>query len=323
MKVTKKQLALFLMLTALAPAVVFVYGQSSAVDDASTSVHDAYKVLLKADNQGANTTNLAEQLNLALNLTSQAQTLSLTNPQEAQQLALHAQVLAQNVTEQALTLKAEGLLQQPVAVVAIVVSLLSVGVAVYFWGPPFFWKTWLRLRKNYHVQTKTASSQSTKLIVTGEQTCAAILALTILLAFFAVLPFFLPKQMSDKFSELGVLGPNLKLADYPSNVVAGGPFKLNVYVGNQMGKPMYYEVQVKLGDNATDVDPAPTKPIMQFNKVVPNNGTWLFPIDLTLTQQGQNQTVLFELWIYNETTNQNQYHDRWCQIRFNVTSPAV
>ncbi len=323
MKNIKKWLTLFLMLTVLLAVAALVRGQSPVVDEASNAVHDAYNAILKADSAGANVTELTNQLDLALNYTSQAQVLLSSDQQEAQQLALQAQALAQAVTEQASTAKAEGLLGQPLAVAFIVVALLSSGFAVYFWGPALFWKAWLQLRKNYHVKTTRASTLNTGLFLTGEQICAVILGLTIIIAFFAASPFFLPKNSGEQFSELGILGPNMKLGDYPSQVVAGDPFSLNVYVGNQMDKPMYYEVLVKLGTNESAVDPAPNAPLQQFAKILPKNGTWIFPVNFTLTQVGENQRLLFELWVYNETINQNQYHDRWGQIWLNVTAPAA
>jgi hypothetical protein len=86
---------------------------------------------------------------------------------------------------------------------------------------------------------------------------------------------------------------------------------------------MYYTVMIKLGDNQTVVNPAPVNPIQQFACIVPNNGTWTFPVKITLTQAGINQRILFELWIYNQTLNQNQYNNRWGQVWLNVTAPAT
>jgi uncharacterized membrane protein len=133
----------------------------------------------------------------------------------------------------------------------------------------------------------------------------------------------LPKGTDEQFSELGILGPNMQLSDYPSNIVAGETVNLNVYVGNHMGKPMYYLVMVKLGANETAIAPAPVDSAQQFSQVVLNNGTWTFPVSIPLTQAGTNQRIIFELWAYNETLTQNQYHNRWGQIWLNVTAPAT
>ena len=323
MRISIKLIVLFLSISILLSAVALVQSQTTPLDSAQTAVHDAYKALVEADNAGGDISKLTDQLNLALNLTSQAQSLIISDPQQAQTLALQAQSLAQNVTQQASNATGEGLFQRPLIVGASIAFLLAGGILVYLFGPKAFWKVWLRLRKNYRVRTKNSTTQNKGLIITGDQVCALILGLTIIIAFFAASQFVLPKGTSEQFSELGILGPNMKLGDYPSEIVAGDTVNLNVYVGNQMGKPMYYIVMIKLGDNETAVDPAPIAPIQQFTSVIPNNGTWIFPVNVTLTHAGINQRTIFELWTYNETLNQNQYNERWGQVWLNVTAPAT
>ena len=226
---------------------------------------------------------------------------------------MQAQALAQNVTEQASSLKGEGLFQNPLLIGASVASLLAGGILVYLFGPKIFWKVWLRLRKNYRVSIKNSTIQNKALIITAEQLCAVFLGLTIIIAFLLVSPFILPKGTGEQFSELGILGPNMKLGDYPSKIVAGDTVNLNIYVGNQMSKPIYYIVMVKLGDNNTVTNPSPIESLQQFSRVIPNNGTWTFPVNVTLTTSGINQRIIFELWNYNETLNQNHYIDLWGQ----------
>ena len=322
MRTSTKLLVIFLSISVLLSAATLVQSQTSTLDSAQTAVHDAYKALVKADNAGGDISQLVDQLNLALNFTSQAQALIVSNPQQAQTLALQAQTLAQNVTQQASTTAGAGLFQRTLIIGASIASLLAGGILVYVFGPKIFWKVWLRLRKNYRVRVKNSTTQNKAFIITFEQVCAVFLGLTIIIAFFAASQFILPKGTGEQFSELGVLGPNMKLGDYPSEIVAGDTVNLNVYVGNQMGKPMYYIVMVKLGDNETVVGPAPVTPIQQFTSVVPNNGTWIFPVDVTLTHVGINQRTIFELWAYNETVNQNQYNELWGQVWLNVTAPA-
>ncbi len=324
MRTSIKLIVLLLSISFFLSAVALVQSQTTPLDNAQTATHDAYKALLKADNAGADISKLTDQLNQALNLISQSQALTSSNPQQAQNLALQAQALAQNITQQASTLKGNGLTQNPLIIGASIASLIAGGILVYLFGPKAFWKVWLRLRKNYRISTKNSTTQNKALIITGDQVCAIILGLTIVIAFFAASPFILPKGTGEQFSELGVLGLNMKLGDYPSEIVAGDTVNLNIYVGNQMGKPIYYTVLTKLGDNETIVNPSPIQPIQQFSRVIPNNGTWTFPVNVTLTKPGINQRIIFELWTYNETINQNQYNkDLWGQVWLNVTAPAT
>jgi uncharacterized membrane protein len=316
------KILIVLSLTILLTAFAIVHAQSTTIDDAQNSIYNAYKIIVDAYNSGVNTGNLIDQLNQAINLSSQAEALINSNPQQAQALALQAKTLAQNVTAQAVAAKETGLGLQPIILAVSAAALIIGGCLVYLYGPGIFWKAWLKIRKNYHVRAKNSSTKNRSLVITGEQICAVVLGITVIIAFFVTAQFFLPKGASEQFSELGILGPNMKLGDYPSEIVASQSVYLHVYVGDQMGTPMYYDVMVKLGDNTTTVNPAPIAPIQEFSSIVPNNGTWSFPVNITLTQVGLNQRIIFELWIYNQTLNQMQYHERWSQVWLNVTAPA-
>ncbi len=134
--------------------------------------------------------------------------------------------------------------------------LIAAGILVYVFGPKVLWRIWFNLRKNYRVRTKNPSANNKPLVITAEQFCAVVLGITIIIAFFSFSQIILPKNQGEQFSELGVLGPNMKLGDYPSQVVASDTLNLYVYVGNQMGIPMYYTVMVKLGNNDTASKPS-------------------------------------------------------------------
>lgn len=316
------KMLIVMLLTILLSILVITHAQSTAIDDAQNSVYNAYKVIVDAYNSGADTNKLIDQLNQAVNLTSQAEVLIKSNLQQAQALALQAQVIAQNVTAQASAAKESVFVVQPIIIAASIAALVVCGCLIYLYGPAIFWKTWLKIRKNYHVKARNPSTENRSLIITVEQVCAIVLITTIALALLAAAQFFLPKSTSEQFSELGILGPNMKLGDYPSEIVASQSVSFYVYVGNQMGIPIYYDVKVKLGDNTTNVNPATIAPIREYDSIVPNNGTWTFPANITLTQVGLNQRIIFELWIYNQTLNQMQYHERWSQVWLNVTAPA-
>ena len=131
---------------------------------------------------------------------------------------------------------------------------------------------------------------------------------------FRFLGFILPVGQGERFSELGVLGPNQVLGDYPSVVVAGETINLFGYVGNHMGQPEFYTVMVKLGDNETVVNPSSRRLDSAYSQVVSNNQSWTFPIDVTLSEVGVNQRLIFELWSYNQTMGQIYYQDIWGQV---------
>ncbi len=315
-------IAIFLLIPILLVPVALVAAQQSPIDDAQNSIYNAYTSIVKAYNSGADVNQLIVQLNQALNLTAQAQLLISSNLTQANLLASQTQAISQNVSAQASAAESSIGTLGPVTVAISAAVLIVAGCLVYFFGPRFFWQVWLQLRKNYRVKAKNVSVKFKGLVIPAEQVCAVILGITVVIALIATAPFFLPKNTGEQFSELGILGPNMQLGDYPSEVVAGQPVNLFVYVGNQMGIPMYYNVMVKLGDNNSLVDPAPVNSVKQYSSILPANGTWTFPVSLSLANPGLNQRIIFELWIYNQTINQLQFNERWGQVWLNVTAPA-
>ena len=322
MKVSSK-IVLALLLMLMLSSIAITFAQPISVTDAQNSVYSAYKSVVDAYNAGADVSKLTVLLNQAINLTSQAQALASVNPQQSQTLASQAQGIAENVTAQATAAKLNGPAISPLVVTTLAVVLVVCGCLVYIYGPGLLWKGWFRFRRNYRVAIKKSPGKGKGLAIAWEEVCAVILGVTVIIALVATVPFFLPRGSSEQFSEPRCLGPNMQLGDYPSQVVAGQPVSLYVYVGNQVNEPMYYDVMIKLGDNNTVTDPAPIAAVQQFSSVVPYNGTWVFPVNVTLTQAGLNQRILFELWIYNSTLSQLQYNQRWGQVWLNVTAPAT
>jgi uncharacterized membrane protein len=311
----------FLILLIALSTLAATQGETSQITEAQNAQDTAYLAIQNAYNSGAETNQVITQLNQAINLTNQAQQLIETNPQEATTLADQAKAIAENVTKQA-NLAAETAANAiPVIPIAIAAASVAIGIAVYLLLPKALWKSWLKIRKNYKI-TINPQKKKDAIFLTAEQLCAIILAVAVLVALVSVSGYILPASTGEQFSELGILGPNMMLGDYPSQVVASDTISLYGYVGNQMGTPMYYTVMVKLGDNQTQTNPANIPINQEFRQVLPNNGTWTFPIDITLTQVGTNQRIIFELWAYNQTTNHNQYQQRWGQIWVNVTAPA-
>lgn len=323
MKQITKLVLVFLLIAITMSTTSLSCCQSTTITNAQTQTNTAYNAITDAYKAGADTNQLIEQLNQAVNLTQQAQQLAASNPQQADTIANQAITIAQNVTQQANAAQQTAENTLPIYAIATAVILITAGVAVYFIGPKIFWNIWFKLRKNYRLRVKKANGNNKPLVVTAEQICAVTLAITVILAFVSVSGFLIPTGQGEQFSELGILGPNKMLGDYPSQIVASETINLYGYVGDQMGRPMYYTVMVKLGDNNTAINPAPIAPIQQYSQVISNNQSWTFPLNITLTKVGLSQRIIFELWAYNQTLNQNQYQNRWGQIWLNVTAPAT
>lgn len=158
-----------------------------------------------------------------------------------------------------------------------------------------------------------------------EQVQAAAVGIIVLIAVFNVSGYYLANRNAEPFSELGILGPNQKIADYPTSVLAGQNFSLYLYVGNHEGHVMYYQVLVKLGDrsNANTNISLGALPIASYGMVLRDNQTYLSPVTFSLNHNGTNVRLVFELWAYAANTTSFVYDHRSTWIYMNVTGPSI
>jgi uncharacterized membrane protein len=154
-----------------------------------------------------------------------------------------------------------------------------------------------------------------------EAASIALVLVTIIAVFAAVQPI-LPAN-SQSFSELGVLGPNQTIGAYPTSVAEGSPFLLYGYIGDHMGASSLYQVLVKAGNQTTQVSNstfAQAPVIFAYSRVLGNNQTTTFPMNLTLSSPGTDVRLIFELWSYDVANSSYAYTGLWNQLLLNVTS---
>jgi uncharacterized membrane protein len=158
---------------------------------------------------------------------------------------------------------------------------------------------------------------------------AALVLLAIILMFASLQPFFLPLSNTQKYSELGLLGSDCTVGKYPTSIIQNETFTLCGYLVNQMGTAQYYQVLVKLGNQSTVVSnstypnaiPANAPVIAQYYSTLSNNQTYLFPMNLAISQIGRNEQVIFELWSYKISSSGNGsfvYTGIWDRIWLSV-----
>lgn len=148
-----------------------------------------------------------------------------------------------------------------------------------------------------------------------------LVLITIVSVFVAIQPL-LPSN-NQAFSELGILGGNQTIADYPTNLLTGQHFLLYGYVGNHEGTVYYYKMIIKLGNQNTLISNSTyaSAPILAtYSYVLNNNQSLTFPINMSLNTTGTNLKLIFELWSYNFTTSSFEYDGIWDQLYVNVTS---
>lgn len=151
------------------------------------------------------------------------------------------------------------------------------------------------------------------------------LALIGLMAAVAVYPILAEHRVVEPFSELGILGPNMKIGDYPRELAVGQSFSLYLYVGNHEGGVEYFRVLSKLGDvnsNVSDTTPLDAPVLASWDFVLLNESNSTLPITLAVNRAGLNQRLVFELQMYDSGVNDFVYHQRWTQLWMNVTSPG-
>lgn len=154
---------------------------------------------------------------------------------------------------------------------------------------------------------------------------AVALILVGLMAAVAVYPILAESRIVEPFSELGVLGPNGKLGDYPRELAVGQPFSLFLYVGNHEGRSEYYRVLVKLGNQSSNVSDAvafDAPVVANWDVLLPNESNSTIPITLSVPRAGLNQRLVFELHRFEPGVDLFVYHQRWNQLWMNVTAPS-
>jgi hypothetical protein len=165
---------------------------------------------------------------------------------------------------------------------------------------------------------------------------------------------------TEFFTEFWLLGPNHTAEGFPYNVTSGQQYNVSVGIGNQLGQCAYYEVQVKFRNATQSAPDsfnrtASAQPsLYNLNAVVADKETWESPVSfgfdysydantskinfdalhfngerLSLngytTSWDENRTayygnLIFELWIYNSTVGGFQYHERFVDMKFNMTT---
>ncbi|MBD3171179.1 DUF1616 domain-containing protein [Candidatus Bathyarchaeota archaeon] len=149
-----------------------------------------------------------------------------------------------------------------------------------------------------------------------------IVGLLLVIAGFTVFQAFFADRIVEPFSELGILGPEKKIGDYPRELDVGEEFDLYLYLGNHMGSVQYYRVYVKQGSrdlNVSDTEPYGAPVLTSYDKVLVDESNVTMPIVLSIPEPGLNTRLVFEMHRFNPDLGDWEYHERWNQLWLNVT----
>jgi uncharacterized membrane protein len=186
---------------------------------------------------------------------------------------------------------------------------------------------------------------------------AAVLALLIA---SPALQHLLVYPQTEFFTEFWLADLNHKAENYPYNITANSDYTVYLGISNHLGSSANYQVQVKfrnqtqIGPNTFDFTSSPQPSLYNFDVSAADNQTVEMPIvfqfKYTAAEEGTivyfnqltinsvqvnlngytsswNSTnndffgkLIFELWLYNSTTNNFQYNERYVDLRLNMTS---
>ena len=164
---------------------------------------------------------------------------------------------------------------------------------------------------------------------------------------------------TEFFTEFWLLGPGHMAESFPYNITSGVSYNVYLGIGNQLGRCAYYEVQVKFSNstqsapNSFNRTSSSLPSLYNLNVFVADKETWELPVtfgfdysyDDNLSQVNfggllfnnqqlnlngysaswdSNRTVffgnlIFELWIHNDTVGDFRYHERFVDLKFNMT----
>jgi uncharacterized membrane protein len=155
-----------------------------------------------------------------------------------------------------------------------------------------------------------------------EVAAIGLVIITILTVYVIVQPI-IPTN-NQKFSEIGILGPQRSIANYPTLLTpANNSFTLYGYIGNHKGTVEFYRYVTKIGNASTFVSntTSANAPILiTYSYVLDDGQNITFPIHLTISETGLRLKLIFELWDYNSTIASFVYTGLWNQLWINATT---
>jgi uncharacterized membrane protein len=135
--------------------------------------------------------------------------------------------------------------------------------------------------------------------------------------------YYFGNSLSQPFSEIGILGPNSRFTEYPSQLTVGANYTLNLYVANHEGHSMLYQVYQLIGNQSSKVNqntPMTGTPVSTYLFVLANNENVTQPVTVNLGTPGFQIRLVWELWYYSTPSESWEYDGSWAQLFVNATA---
>jgi len=162
--------------------------------------------------------------------------------------------------------------------------------------------------------------------VIDDEVKGVVLAIVIVAGVFLIAHLISFGKVVEPFSALGLLGPKMKIGDYPKNVLVNQSINLYLFVENHEGRVMYYVIYAKLGNKSTVINEnvSSDAPILKaYEVILPHGENTTIPIHLRIARPYSNARLIFEMWVYDPEKDKLSYHGRWVQLWLNVTAPKT
>ncbi|MGC9050878.1 DUF1616 domain-containing protein, partial [Pyrobaculum sp.] len=144
---------------------------------------------------------------------------------------------------------------------------------------------------------------------------SAVAAAVVVVGVALAVALLLRPAVAEPFSALGLLGPEGRIGGYPTNVSAGVPIRLFIYVHNHEGVPRWYVVYIKVAGPGGE-PPLPSPPVLKMERLLLHNETWVQPFSVSFNSTGR-QRLVAELWaVYPNGTL--SYTGRFVQLWIDV-----
>lgn len=332
---------------------------STAIGSAEESMISAYDAVLETEKTGENVSGLSARLNEAGTFLAAAR-MSYNNEDfdNATRFANSSRNIGEEVRNDAIRLKdwslTEGLQRMQFTMIASFVGVVSVAL-----GSHLVWRFLKKRYCNSNFRRRGSGCGFLMNVEAYRGWFAAgSLALMLAAASPTLALFIRVPSGSERFSELWLLGPSHMAEDYPFNVRANETYSVYVGVGNHLGYSSFYRVYVKFRNetqplpDASNSTPSSLSELYEFDFVVPENQVWEELLDFTfhiaahsndfvtvesllindvtfmvngtalwnVEREGFFYQLFFELWLFNNMSQNFEYHNRFVSLWLNMTT---
>ncbi|MEZ0290292.1 MAG: DUF1616 domain-containing protein [Sulfolobales archaeon] len=160
-------------------------------------------------------------------------------------------------------------------------------------------------------------------MILDEEVFAVILAVSIVASVIGVASVI--PRATESFMALGLLDEFCRIGSYPSKAYNDSTITLCIFVYNHMGRPVYYKVVYKIGSNTTiptNTTPSPESVLAEWRGVLNMDSNTTFKIKIPVYAKRINSTIalIFELWVWDTSSNSWKYSGVWNHLYVNVVS---